>query len=125
MRRLLIAHCLSSYSILAGFWAVGWLDGSLPPTDQRVLAMSIAAPVWIPLDCTLGLWNDHGIRWHNVKPGCGHLLLTGGFVLALRWAHARRLRRPAGRCPTCGYDLRATPSRCPECGTVPAETAAE
>jgi hypothetical protein len=30
--------------------------------------------------------------------------------------HIRWHRRKAGRCPRCGYDLRATPGRCPECG---------
>ena len=33
-----------------------------------------------------------------------------------RVADARRRHKP-GRCPVCGYDLRATPDRCPECGT--------
>jgi hypothetical protein len=50
----------------------------------------------------------------------GALVLPVGYLVALlikgyRQAHvASRIR--VGRCPRCGYDLRATPGRCPECG---------
>jgi hypothetical protein len=54
------------------------------------------------------------IPWWAVSPPLAVLP-----ALRLRRRLIPRRRRATGRCPACGYDLRATPDRCPECGGVP------
>jgi hypothetical protein len=58
------------------------------------------------------------IYWHVwAVPYWFLIALTS--VLPFIWAGKRlRRRHRSGLCPTCGYDLRATPDRCPECGAV-------
>ena len=61
------------------------------------------------------------LRGHYVvAPYWALAILSGVAFLAgagIAWRR-RRLRRRlgSGLCPSCGYDLRATPGQCPECG---------
>lgn len=49
---------------------------------------------------------------------CPYWLPTLGLAVLPTVRMLRRRRFGPGLCPTCGYDLRASPDRCPECGHV-------
>jgi hypothetical protein len=69
------------------------------PAPIRVRTDRVAFPLWLPELILIGA--------------------TGAWILRRR-RYRRRHKR--GLCPSCGYDLRATPDRCPECGRIMEET---
>jgi hypothetical protein len=79
-------------------------------------------------DQSLAMWTEATLtmdRW-LIRFPCWLAFFVTAVLPAVRIGRAVRasLRRPAGLCPACGYDLRATPGRCPECGATPPAAAA-
>ena len=86
---------LPQTSIFLGFGAK-FADGKYP--SFRTGATEILLPFWFLWLITLPPW----IWFYRVVRG--------------------ECRTRTGRCPACGYDLRATTDRCPECGETKAKT---
>jgi hypothetical protein len=57
----------------------------------------------------------HRVLVFPVWPPAVLLLALAVIVLWKQW-WMRRRRMKQGRCPKCGYDIRASEGRCPECG---------
>jgi hypothetical protein len=112
-----------------------WLDGtgSSRPTRWRwdtsdPLDTRVVTGLYGPSQHTAfaGFFVGHHA---NVHTSLTTILLPMWFVVAAlgvlpavsgaRRARRRMRRADSGRCPACGYDLRATPERCPECGAAP------
>jgi hypothetical protein len=67
---------------------------------------------WAPWD-----WPDGAVPYWHLFIYTGALPLVWWTVYG-RHAVLRRYRVTRRLCPSCGYDLRATPERCPECGEL-------
>jgi hypothetical protein len=89
-----------------------------PHISQRLLrlrALGFEFQFFGPLPDQPPVYDRSG--FHIAAP-CSGLALIFGSVVGFRFFQflRRRRRRANNRCPTCGYDLRASPGRCPECG---------
>jgi hypothetical protein len=67
-------------------------------------------------------WPEYG-GWYVNIPNWFIATMSGGAALLLARMWWKRRPRAVGRCPGCGYDMRATPERCPECGRLQAGSA--
>jgi hypothetical protein len=77
-------------------------------------------PIFVSFGMNFFAWQFNSDLWAIQFP---HALPAAIFAIApalwlLNIGRRRRIEKlNQGLCPTCGYDLRATPDRCPECGT--------
>ena len=102
----------------AGRVVLVWSGGRLPPLGFDAYSGSHQSPIWHHVKhlVVFRAFDSGGNSWAVQFPHWAAIAAMIGTTLWLRRRH--RNKRRDGLCPTCGYDLRATPDQCPECGRV-------
>jgi hypothetical protein len=127
---------LSRLGVMTGWATV--VDDPTNPVIERTIRLEWQTVGRHELDVARqsGLTGPLGFAysWARIGAGSTWLVLVPWWCLAaaplvvgaVGVLLSRRRGHPAGHCPACGYDLRASPDRCPECGraaTVPSPSA--
>ncbi|HSV16121.1 MAG TPA: hypothetical protein VLI90_17805 [Tepidisphaeraceae bacterium] len=100
-----------SNDVQIGTLAWGYVFGDMLETAHGF------AGFWFAISRPLGAQDKR--NWCLIVPHWACFVATAILPLTAYagWRRTARWQRK-GRCPRCGYDLRATPQRCPECGTA-------
>jgi hypothetical protein len=118
--RVTVAYARGDFGFEAGFQSL-----SMRFDDERGLFGDMTSQTSMRESGEEPDFELFGMEFSHSTKGLSHgfWCIPHGFLVLLTamppaLAALRLRRRKRGCCPTCGYDLRATPDRCPECGTA-------